>query len=262
MAGIYAALDGLNNMMGTPRTVQQDTFQVPGNAPSTMAGPQPEEGALGQARYNWSSSRDTSRPAEQEGTPGATSNPWSPPVGSLGSRLKAWATAPGQGGSQYGNGDGGEEANGEASDAHDELNTKMDALSEKVGGMQGGAQQPGGAMPGAQNRNAAFSGSGIQQAAAPRPDVLEHTKQVAALARQSMADSHAALQAGQDRTMALFQQRQSKGSGVSSTGSALGMSAGYSEASMGGALTGTPMRPASGIGQSAGTFQNTKWRNQ
>ena len=148
---------------------------------------------------------------------------------------------------QYGNGNGGE------ADPHDEINSKLDSLSEKVSGMQGGAAQQT-AAGGAQDRNNAFQGGGSQQAAAPRPDVLGARAEHNAGMYAQMADSHAALMGGMANTMARFQQRQSSFHPVGTSSSGIGMSARQSEATMSGLL---PVQ--NGISDSQ--YENQRFRN-
>jgi len=147
-----------------------------------------------------------------------------------------------------------------------------DSLSGQLGGVQGGAVQE--VAPGIQSRNDAFSGGGSQQSAGPRPDVLGDMAAHNQNMRAQMADSHAMFQASRDRTnqvqanrtaqtasiqaptastgMQARGQVQSTG-GVTSTGSGIGMSAGQSEATMGGL-----MKPQNAISDS--NYANQKFR--
>lgn len=159
----------------------------------------------------------------------------------------------------WGNGDGGDDEFA----THDELDEATSGIHAKLDDMQA-------TFSGVQSRMEAFGqGSGSQ--AAPRatgtqrpPGVLQQVAAHSAEVQGRMADSHAALQAGKDRSSAQFQARQSASAngGVTQTGTGNGMSERQSNASMAGILPGTPMRPNSGIGQSQSSFSNTRFKQQ
>jgi hypothetical protein len=174
-------------------------------------------------------------------------------------------------------GGGGSYDAGKDAHAKEELDELHDIHSDLHHGGINGIQDRNNAF--AQGRQGGPRATGTQRP----PSVLEQfgAQRDRALARA--ADSHANLQAGKARSNAQFQQRQAQSQGarftpspsgngasagspvgnggVTQTATGNGMGATTSEASMSGILSGTPMRPASGIGQSAKTFANTRFKN-
>lgn len=152
---------------------------------------------------------------------------------------------------------------GDLQEHSDALGGRIDQLQESIGGMQSG----GGGRPSApQNANLrGLTPAKMPPRQAPASPLTADfagiraaQQQHAAATSESLAGSYAALGRRAPNQAAL-----SPGgamAAVQPTGNAMGATT--SEASMAGALNGSPMRPSSGIGQSQSSFETSRFGQQ
>jgi hypothetical protein len=165
-----------------------------------------------------------------------------------GGQQARWAPASGN--------DSGFASKDDLNEAASGLNSRLDELSgsmKNAGGVQDRQQAFG------QGRQGGPQATGTQRPGTPNPLLADFAAQrqsqqmYAAGLHESLANSYASL-----RQRGANFAAHTPGT-VIQTGTGNGMSPGQAENSMAGALGGSPMRPNSGIGQSASSFDSTRF---